>query len=82
MGLKAVVGLDIGNTTIKVAEVRVSGGRPRITALGVIPTPPDSVQQSVVTDPEALTAAIKELLASAGVREKRVVSSVGGQQAL
>ncbi|HHX41633.1 MAG TPA: type IV pilus assembly protein PilM [Armatimonadetes bacterium] len=82
MGLKAVVGLDIGNTTIKVAEVRVSGGRPRVTALGVIPTPPDSVQQSVVTDPEALTAAIKELLVSTGVREKRVVSSVGGQQAL
>lgn len=82
MGVKAVIGLDIGNTTIKAAEVRVIGGRPHVTALGIAPTPPDSVSQSTVVDVEALTAAIRELLSSCGARERRVVSSVAGQQSL
>jgi hypothetical protein len=36
-GLKAVVGLDIGNATIKVPRCALSGGRPQVTALGIAP---------------------------------------------
>ncbi len=82
MGLGSVIGLDIGNTTIKVAEVRATKQGPQVIALGIAPTPLDSVNQSNFVDTAALGDAVKELLSSCGARARNVVSSVAGQQSL
>ncbi|HEX3000365.1 MAG TPA: type IV pilus assembly protein PilM, partial [Armatimonadota bacterium] len=82
MGQGAVIGLDIGNTTIKMAEVRAAKGGAQVTALGIAPTPLDSMTQNTIVDPGAVTAAIKELLTSSGARARKVISSVAGQQSL
>lgn len=82
MGLGQVIGLDIGNTTIKVAEVKATKAGPQVTAFGIAPTPPDTIDQHTILDPATLATTVRELLSSCGARAKHVVSSVAGQQSL
>lgn len=76
------VGLDIGTQTIKVVEVSGAGGGLKVTALGIANTPPGAVQQGVISDPKALGAAIRNLLAKAGVHTRSSVSAASGAAAV
>lgn len=73
-----IVGLDIGSAFIKVVEVAFKAGRPEITAVGIMPTPLDSVIQGLVIDPPAMGVVIRHLLDISGIRSRRVVSSIAG----
>jgi len=75
----AVVGLDIGTDSIKVAEAKYGKDGITITALGIARTPVGVIENEVITDPKALGSAIKALLAESGIKTKQVVSSVAGQ---
>jgi len=76
------VGLDIGTDTIKVAEAKLAKDGIRITGLGVLPTPPGVVDNSVIVDPQALGVAIKQILRDNGIKSKKVVSSISGQSSV
>lgn len=78
----SVVGLDIGTDTIKVAEAKLAKDGIRITGLGVLPTPPGVVDNSVIVDPQALGVAIKQILRDNGIKSKKVVSSISGQSSV
>lgn len=78
-----VVGLDIGATSIKVAEVRPTKEGLQISAVGMAPTPEGVIDESgYIQDPQALGQAVKQLLSQAGISTKHVVTSVPGQSAL
>ena len=74
-----VVGLDIGSNYIKVVEARLGKDRAVVTALGVMPTPSDTVDNNVILDPIGLGAAIRKLLDQSGVKTKKVVSTIASQ---
>jgi len=59
------IGLDIGHSNIKIAQVEPTSTGYRIHALHSIPTPRNAVQDSVVVDIEATADAIKQLLRKA-----------------
>lgn len=75
----AVVGLDIGSESIKVSEVRLTKEGIVITGLGIAQTPVGVFQDEVVVDPATLGAAVKALLASSGIKTRKCVSSIEGQ---
>ena len=75
----AVVGLDIGNNSIKVAEAKYTKDGITITALGTTQTPFGAIENEIIVDPQALGKAIKALLAETGIKTKKCVSSVAGQ---
>lgn len=75
----AVVGLDIGTDSIKVAEAKYGRDGITITALGIARTPAGVIENEVIIDPKALGSAIKALLAESGIKTKQVVSSIAGQ---
>ena len=75
----AVVGLDIGNNSIKVAEAKYTKDGITITALGTAPTPFGAIENEMIVDPQALGIAIKTLLAENGIKTKKCVSSIAGQ---
>jgi len=75
----AIVGLDIGSDSIKVAEAKFGKDGITITGLGVARTPEGVFENEVITDPKALGTAIKALLNESGIKTKQVVSSVAGQ---
>jgi type IV pilus assembly protein PilM len=77
-----VVGLNIGSNLVKAVEIRGGRGQFDVTGVAVMPTPPDSVSNGVIMQPDVLGQAIKQLLASNGIRAKSVVSSVAGQSSL
>ncbi|MGC8784031.1 MAG: type IV pilus assembly protein PilM [Armatimonadota bacterium] len=78
-----VVGLDVGTTLMKVAEVRPSKEGVQINAVGVAPTPEGVIDESgYIQDPQALGQAIRQLLTQAGISTKHVVTSIPGQSAL
>jgi type IV pilus assembly protein PilM len=75
----AVVGLDIGNDSIKVVEARFGKDGIVITGLGVAPTPAETIENEVIVDPKTLGLAVKRLLAESGIKTKTCVSAVAGQ---
>ena len=80
--LSSAIGVDIGSQAIKVAEVRLQGSTPAVTALGTIPTPEGAVDHVGVHDPDAVGAALKGLFGSAGAGAPDVVVSIAGQGAV
>ncbi len=75
----AVVGLDIGSESIKVSEARFTKDGIVISGLGIAQTPVGVFQDEIVVDPATLGAAIKMLLASSGIKTRKCVSSIEGQ---
>lgn len=76
------VGVNIGSSLIKVVEARPGKGGPQITALGVAPTPPGTIDNEVIVDPQTLGQAIRKLLSESGISCKKCVSSVAGQSSV
>jgi type IV pilus assembly protein PilM len=74
----AVVGLDIGTDSIKVAEAKFAKDGITITGLGIARTPPGAIENEVIVDSKALGDAVKALLGESGIKTKRCVSSVSG----
>jgi type IV pilus assembly protein PilM len=77
-----IVGLDIGTSFIKACEVDCRGGRVNLRGITVIPTPPGVMTNNEIIDPVTLGRAIRQALQQAGIKAKKVVSSVTGQTAL
>ncbi len=77
-----VVGVDIGSARIKAVEIGRGGGGLTIRAAGSAPTPAGAVQEGKITDPQAVGRALREALASAGIRTRQAVASVNGQVAI
>ncbi len=72
------VGIDIGHSTIDVAQVEGSNNGARVTGLGFIDTPKDSVQDGVVTDPQAVGSAIRQCLKGAHISATTANVAVAG----
>lgn len=78
----AAVGIDIGKSAIKVAEVRRSARGLELRRFGVAPTPAGSVDGGLILDQPAVSRAVGHVLRSAGVSTRRAVVSVTGQNVL
>jgi type IV pilus assembly protein PilM len=78
----AYLGVDIGSAGIKAVELTPGGKTMNVRALGVVPTPPDSVQEGRIMNPQAIGRALRKMLNSAGVRTRQAVASVNGQVAI
>jgi len=76
------VGLDIGSTLMKVAEVRRTAKGLEVVALGLAETPREAYENSVIVDVAVMSKAVKALLKEAGVTTRQCISSVSGQSAV
>jgi type IV pilus assembly protein PilM len=77
--LNSVLGIDIGSQRIKIAEMRVQGKDPVITALGMIDTPEGAVDHTGVFNSDAVGQALKQVLSSSGTTVSLAVVSIAGQ---
>ena len=80
--LSSVLGIDIGTRSIKVAEVRAQGKGASVAAVGMIPTPEGAVDFNAIYNPDAIAAALKEVLKSSGASAPVAVVSLAGQQSV
>lgn len=75
---KKLVGIDIGTSTIKLAEMDVSKNSAKLTSFSIMPTPPGAVQAGEVSDVGSLADAIRTLLDQAKSRRKHASIGVWG----
>jgi len=72
------IGVDVGSTAVRVAEVAV-GDIPVVVRAAQVPLPPGVVESGEVRQPEAVAEALREVWARSGVKSKQVQLGVGNQ---
>ncbi|MBS1703378.1 MAG: type IV pilus assembly protein PilM [Armatimonadetes bacterium] len=80
--LSSVLGIDIGSQSIKVCEVKASGGSATVTAVGVVPTPEGAVDYSGVYNSEAVGNALKQIISQVGASSSSAVVTIAGQHSV
>jgi len=73
-----IVGLDIGSSTIKAAEVVETKKGPTLNNFGMLHIAPGIIEEGTIKDHAAVSAAIRELFKSSSIRDKNVAISIGG----
>jgi len=77
--LSSVLGIDIGSSTIKIAEIKNSGREPMVTTLGIIGTPAGAVDHTGIFNPDAVGVALKKVIGDSGATVQDAVVSIAGQ---
>jgi type IV pilus assembly protein PilM len=70
--------LDIGSSSIKLAEVVHGASGPRLTALAMAPVPPSVIQSNVIQDEGPIVDTIRALVQRTGVQSTGVITAVPG----
>lgn len=76
----SLVGIDVGSSTIKLAEVTGGPGSLRLHRLAAGPTPPDAYYAGAIIDPIALGNAVGALMSQSGFSAKRAAVALGGTE--
>jgi len=77
-GGKQLVGLDIGSSCIKLAEIQDSPKGRILSLFSQVPLDKGVIVDGAVVEPETLTEAIKELFKQSGCKRKKIVTSISG----
>ncbi len=75
---RQLVGLDIGSSAIKVAQLKESKGRYFLQKFGVKPLEPEVIVDGTVMDEGRVVSAIQELFEETRVKNKHVAISISG----
>jgi type IV pilus assembly protein PilM len=76
-----VIGLDIGTSTIKLAELDVTRRGATLTSFALCPTPPKSVAGEIA-EPLAISDAIKSLVLELNTKRRNVASGLWGSSVI
>jgi type IV pilus assembly protein PilM len=77
---RKVVGLDIGTTAVRAAEVSVRRGQVVLERIGQAGLPDNAVIDGEVKDPAAVATAIKDLWRRTRISSRRVIIGVANQR--
>lgn len=75
---KSYVGLDLGHHTIKAVQLDRTSDGWKLSRFGSIPTPEESIRDSIVVDSQIVGAAIKQLLRECEINAASAIIAVAG----
>lgn len=75
---KKLIGLDIGSSSIKIAELDVSKRGAQLVSFGFIPTPANAVMAGEILDEAAVGFAIQQLISEVKIKRKKVATAMWG----
>lgn len=78
-GKDGFVALDIGSSSIKLVETAFERSGFRLCNLGILPLPPDAIQQNMVVESAPLIEAVRRLIKEHGVSATKVICAVPGR---
>ncbi|HEU5304526.1 MAG TPA: pilus assembly protein PilM, partial [Gemmatimonadales bacterium] len=76
------VGLDIGSGLIKLVTISHGSGGPVLTKVAFTSVANDAIVDGEIMDPAIVADTIKGLLASAGIKAKKIATAVGGRDVI
>ncbi|MFF9565291.1 type IV pilus assembly protein PilM [Leifsonia sp. NPDC014704] len=78
-----IVGVDIGRTTVRAAELRYAAkGRPTLLRYGEVPLPEGAASRGEVLEPNTFAGTLKALWKQHGFSSRNVVLGMGNQRVL
>jgi type IV pilus assembly protein PilM len=81
-GSKAIVGLDIGSSSIKAVELKRSKGEIEAVRVGLEPLASDMVVDSMIVDIGSVSTAINKIFSEYNLKSKSVATSVSGHSVI
>lgn len=75
-------GLDIGSSSLKLAEIRRTGKGYQLVSAGMAGLPPDAIVEGAIMNASALVEAIRSLLDTHKPRTRNVATSVSGHSVI
>jgi type IV pilus assembly protein PilM len=82
MARRTAIGLDIGTSVVRAAELSFGRGGVTLDRFGQVVLPEGAVRDGEVVDEEAVTTALKHLWSATGFTHKRVVLGVANQRVI
>ncbi len=79
---RLALGVDIGSSSIKLVELKEEAGGYRLLRLASYPLPPGAVVERSIMDSTIVVEALRSLLSSQKVRNKRVAVAVAGHSVI
>jgi len=80
--MQQVVGLDIGTSAVRAAELELNGGRPALRAFSQVGLPPGAIVDGEIQDASAVSDAIQRLWHNGKFTSKSVIVGVAGLRAI
>jgi type IV pilus assembly protein PilM len=79
---KALIGLDITTSSVKLIELTESGRSYRVESYSAEPTPPNAINEKAIVDADAVGEAIRRALKRSGTKAKEVAIAISGDAAI
>ena len=76
------IGLDIGSSSIKMLQVKVTPKGIRLLDFGIEPLPPQTIVDGSIMDQGAVVDAIRRLRTTLGIRNKQVATAISGHSVI
>src|SRR2546428_544621 len=80
MGRSTRIGVDIGATGVRAAELSMRSVPPTLVRVGQVPLSPGAVSNGEIRDPGAVSEALRELWRRGRFRSKEVILGVANQR--
>ncbi|MBI3648787.1 MAG: type IV pilus assembly protein PilM [Actinobacteria bacterium] len=77
---KVRVGLDVGSTAVRAAEMSLGPELPVVLRAAQVPLPPGAVELGEVRQPQLVAEALRELWGRGGFKSREVLMGVGNQR--
>src|SRR5512139_3821569 len=77
-GSQALAGLDIGSSSLKLAEISDTSKGFSLSRFSQMPLAKGVIVDGAVAEPDLLIAAIKQLYKKSGCKRRRIVTSISG----
>ncbi len=81
-GRKDSIGLDIGSSAIKLAELKETKKGYQLKNIGETLLPPEAIVNKVITNREAVSETLYTLIEDLGIKTKNVVISISGHSVI
>jgi len=76
---KSAVGLDIGSSAIKVAELETGKDGARLLKYGVVELLPEAIVEGEIMDRQMVVEAVQNLLERCGIKQRQVATGIAGR---
>lgn len=77
-GKKGLIGLDIGTSSVKMAELKETKKGYGLINFGMVPLPPESIVDGALMNSPAIVEAVETLISERKIKTKDVATSVSG----
>jgi type IV pilus assembly protein PilM len=79
---KALIGLDITTSSVKLIELTESGRNYRVESYSAEPTPPNAINEKAIVDADAVGEAIRRAIKRSGSKTKEAAIAISGDAAI